>query len=174
MKKYILILMTLFSYALNAQVNKSVEKSIFNIQAGTFGAWINNDLRLSNKIALRTEVGLEPFFAIGNGSQWHPNIRLEPRYYYNLNKRSEKSLVTRNNSGNFFSVALNYRPDAVVFSKNNIGAIESYSVVPKWGIRRSFSDHFHYELGLGFGYRHEPDYGNYGEIDLHARIGYSF
>lgn len=92
-----------------------------------------------------------------------------------MKKRSEKGLNFSKNSGNFLGVAFNYRPETVLFSSNkNLGAIESFSIVPKWLIRRTFSKNFNYEAGAGFGFRHETNYGNYGEIDLHLRIGYTF
>lgn len=152
----------------------SVEKSIFNIQTGFVGVWLNNEFKLSNSISLRSEVGIEPSWFVGNGTQWHPILRLEPRYYYNLKKRNSNSMDITRNSGNFWGIALNYRPGAVLFSNNNVKGIESFSIVPKWGIRRNLGKNFHYEAGAGFGFRHEIGYGNYGEIDLHLRFGYSF
>jgi hypothetical protein len=63
----------------------------------------------------------------------------------------------------------------VVFrNTKNLSAIESFSIVPKWGIRRNIGENFNDEVGAGFGFRHETNYGNYGEIDLHLRIGYTF
>lgn len=175
MKKTTLIICLLLYCTAFSQQNNQLEKSIFNIQAGFVGAWINNELRLANKLALRTEVGIEPAWSVENGSIWHPNIRIEPRFYYNLNKRAEKGLKTSNNSGNFFGIAFNYRPETVLFSNNeNLKGIESFSIVPKWAIRRSFSKNFNYEAGTGLEFRHETDYGNYAEIDLHLRIGYTF
>lgn len=164
---------SLFAYAQSKEI--SVEKSIFNIQTGFIGVWVNNELKLSNSIVLRSEVGLEPSWFIGQGTQWHSNFRLEPRNYYNLKKRTEKNLDISNNSGNFWGIALNYRPEAVIFSnQKGLTGIESFSVVPKWGIRRNIGKNFNYETGIGFGFRHETNYGNYGEIDLHLRIGYTF
>lgn len=185
MKKYIPILALILAPPLLAQEQQtsvettkkqtSVEKSVFNIQTGFVGVWLNNELGLNRKIALRTEVGLEPMWSVNEGTVWHPNLRLEPRYYYNLDKRVAKNYSTANNSGNFFGVAFNYRPEAVVFSTNKgLKAIESFSVVPKWGIRRLFAKYFNYEAGFGFGFRHEFKYGNYGEFDIHLRVGYSF
>lgn len=175
MNKTTFFAMLIASGTLLAQEKKSVEKSIFNVQAGFVGLYANNELKLYKDLVLRTEVGLEPSWFVGNGTIWHPNLRLEPRYYYNMGKRSEDGKNIQNNSGNFFGVAFNYRPAANLFkSSDNIRGIESYSVVPKWGIRRSFAKNFNYEAGVGFGYRHEVDYGNFAEIDLHLRIGYSF
>lgn len=173
MKK--LFLSTMFISSLfYSQQKASVEKAVLNIQTGIIGAWISGEIKLSNQIVIRPEIGIEPMFAIGNGSQWHPNIRLEPRLYYNLENRLQKGKDITKNAGNFFGVAFNYRPNTVIFSKNKVEAIESFSIVPKWGIRRNLGSNFNYEAGAGFGYRHETDYGNFAEIDIHLRIGYSF
>ncbi|WP_373784528.1 hypothetical protein [Kaistella sp.] len=175
MKKILSITLLLIGASTFAQEKASVEKSIFNIQTGFVGLWVNNELKLSDQIALHSEIGMEPSWFVGNGTQWHPNFRLEPRFYYNLNKRSEKGLNISKNTGNFFAIAFNYRPETVLFPNNkNLGAIESFSIVPKWGIRRNLGKSFNYEAGAGLGFRHETNYGNYGEIDLHFRIGYSF
>ena len=175
MKKINILLLSTLGVLIFAQEKARVEKSIFNIQTGFVGVWVNNELRLADNIALRTEVGIEPSWFIGSGTQWHPNFRLEPRFYYNLKNRVAKGKNISNNAGNFFGVAFNYRPSEVLFSNNdNLGAIESFSIVPKWGIRRNLGKNFNYETGVGFGYRHETNYGNYAEIDLHLRIGYTF
>lgn len=174
MKKILIIALCAFNTFAFSQQKASVEKALFNVQTGFVGAWVSGEFKLSNQIVLRPEVGIEPMWAIGNGSQWHPNIRLEPRFYYNLENRLEKGKNISNNSGNFFGVAFNYRPNTVLFSNSNLSAIESFSIVPKWCIRRNFGRNFNYEAGAGFGFRHETDYGNYGEIDVHLRIGYSF
>ena len=39
--------------------NTSVEKSIFGLQTGVLGIWAYNETKLSNTIALRTEIGLD-------------------------------------------------------------------------------------------------------------------
>lgn len=159
-----------------SQEKTSVEKSIFNVQTGSIGVWINNEIKITELLAVRTEIGIEPSWFVGNGTIWHANVRLEPRYYYNLNKRSEKELITIKNSGNFFAIAMNYRPEGAIFSNTNstVNGIESYSIIPKWGIRRLFAQNFNYEAGIGVGIRHETIYGNFAEVDLHLRIGYTF
>ena len=144
---------------------KNVEKSVTNLQVG-LGIWVNNELKLVNKIVIRSEIGLERTWFVGDGIGWHPNFRLEPKYYYNIDKRASKNKKISKNSGSFCGIALNYRPVSNV-------SVESYSIVPKWGIRR-VNNHFNYELGLGLGYRKEIKYGSFLEIDLHLRIGYTF
>ena len=56
MKEIITLIFLSFSIFCNAQ-NISVEKSVFGIQTG-LGIWVHNESRMSNKIALRSELGL--------------------------------------------------------------------------------------------------------------------
>lgn len=172
----LLILFSVFLFAQNDIINRkeaSVEKSVFNIQTGILGFWGSNELKLSKEFVLRTEVGVSPLIFGQNNTGWQPIVRLEPRVYHNLNNRVEKDKYIEKNSGNFFGLAFNYRPNSVIFSKNK-EAIESFSIIPKWGIRRVIN-HFNYELGAGLGYRKETKIKeNYAEIDVHIRIGYTF
>ncbi|MEP2023098.1 MAG: hypothetical protein ABJI85_00455, partial [Reichenbachiella sp.] len=39
--------------------NTSVEKSTFGLQTGVLGIWAYNEAKLSNTIALRTEIGFD-------------------------------------------------------------------------------------------------------------------
>lgn len=75
-----------------------------------------------------------------------PGIRLEPRIYYNLDKRGRDGKNTRYNSGEFFSFDLEVlapmSPDEVNFA---------LSFTPKWGMRRMLTDNLFLELTLGVG-----------------------
>lgn len=165
----------------------SVEKSIFNVQPGFLGVYVNNESRLADKWALRTEVGLDAAFsANGNTSDvWGlmPAINLEPRYYYNIAKRAAKGKRTARNSANFVTVSLRYSPDWFLLSeKDNIITENTIYIIPKWGIRRTIGNSgFNYEAGIGLGYY--SIFGNdrkyYADpegvaLDLHLRIGYCF
>ncbi len=111
-----------------------------------------------------------------------PVITLEPRWYYNLNKRARKSRNTSGNSDNFIALNTSYHPDLVVISNNNnIDFITDFSIVPTWGIRRQIGSHFNYETGIGIGYIHYFNPNNLsfdGEADvavnLHLCLGYRF
>jgi hypothetical protein len=163
----------------------SVEKSIFGIQTGPIGIWAYNESRLSNRIALRSELGLVADFWSGYNSTdfiLGMVITLEPRWYYNIKKRQDKSKRIDSNSGNFISLNTSYHPDILIATSNdNINLIGDLSIVPTWGIRRHIGNHFNYEAGFGIGYIHyfkdenvilinEADVA----VNLHLRIGYSF
>ena len=125
----------------------SVEKSTFGVQTGFLGVWIHNESKLSSFIALRSEIGLDTGVTIRNGNTTGflltPVLTLEPRWYYNLNKRVSKSKRVDGNSGNFISIKTTYHPDWFVISnESNLNFITDISIVPTWGIRRNIGNHF--------------------------------
>lgn len=163
----------------------SVEQSTFGIQTGLLGVWGHNEAKLTNQIALRSELGLDAGIYSGTrntGFLMAPTITLEPRWYYNLNKRVEKSRRIDGNSGNFISLKSTYHSDVFVISSgDNVKLVTDISIVPTWGIRRNIGSHFNYEAGFGIGYIHyfkddnvylndEMDFA----VNLHLRIGYRF
>ena len=183
MKKIIITLffcgITLFT---NAQ-NESVEKSIFGAQIGVLGVWVLNETRLSDKFTLRSEIGLDSGIR-NNDFIMVPGISIEPKFYYNLNKRFSKSKDISGNSGNFLSLKTSYHPDWFVISSSDYYNVSNQiSVVPTWGIRRNIGTHFNYELGIGIGWLHEfsetigyfkYEANNEVAVNLLARIGYRF
>ena len=183
MKKIVITLVlcgiTLFT---NAQ-NESVEKSIFGVQLGLLGLSVHNEARLSDKFALRSEIGLKGGIT-NNDFFMVLGISFEPKFYYNLNKRSSKSKDVFGNSGNFLSLKTSYHPDWFVISgSDNYTVSNQISVVPTWGMRRNIGTHFNYELGIGIGWSNEfsgnvdyykPVDVNEVAVNLLTRIGYRF
>ena len=187
MKKCLLIFTLCILVLTVKSQNASVEKSIYGIQTGFLGVWVHNEAKLTNQIALRTEVGFDS--GIWGGSFYEktgflltPVISVEPRWYYNLKNRETKSKSIDNNSGNFITLKTSYHPDWFVISNyKDIQIISDISFIPTWGIKRTVGDHFTYESGIGVGYRYifakQAGYlKNDSEIalNLHLRIGYSF
>lgn len=186
--KKILLTLTFCGLTLIAKSqNASVEQSTFGIQTGFLGIWAYNETKLSNQIALRSELGFDAGiwggdFYDGTGFLLAPVITLEPRWYYNLNKRERKSRRIDGNSGNFISLKTSYHPDWFVISNyDNLRIVSDISIIPTWGIRRNIGNHFTYETGIGIGYVYffAKDAGyveNEGDaaLNLHLRIGYRF
>ena len=142
----------------NSQIVE-VEKSFFSIQAGFSGVWVNNETRLCNSIALRTEIGLEHDFFVGdqyNGADFifQPVVTVEPRYYYNLERRSSNGNKTSKNSANYLSLKTSYHPDCFVLNLDDAITKTAYlSIIPTWGMKRQIGSKFTYETGIGFGNR---------------------
>ena len=186
--KKTLIILTLSSLALIVKSqDASVEKSTFGIQTGVLGIWAYNETKLSNSIALRTELGFD--FGIWETTYYDdydspflltPVIVIEPRFYHNLKKRSEQSKRIDGNSGNFIALKMGYHPDwFVLFNTDDAPIVSDFSIIPTYGIRRNLGEHFNYEAGLGVGYSYtfgeRAGYDeNKGEMELnmHLRIGY--
>lgn len=187
MKKYLLFLCFCGLSLIGKSQNESVEKSTYGAQAGVLGIWAHREIKLSNKIALRTEIGMDAGFWGGsfypkNGYLITPVITLEPRWYYNLDKRIAKSKNISGNSGNFLTLQTSYHPNWFVISNyDNVEVADQISIIPTWGIKRNIGSHFTYETGIGLGFRYifakSVGYlSNEGEaaMNLHLRIGYRF
>jgi hypothetical protein len=185
-RNFVSLLICFLALSANGQV-ASVEKSIFNIQTGVLGVWLNNESKLSDKVALRSEIGFDSGIFGGSfydktGFFMTPVLTLEPRWYYNLKNRNNKSKQIKNNSGSFIGVKTSYNPDWFVISNyDGLSVVNQVSIIPKWGIRRNLGSHFNFETGIGIGYRYyfakKAGYlSNESEVaaDLHLRIGYTF
>lgn len=179
-----LFLIAICSLSIQSQ-EASVEKSIYGVQTGLLGVWGYNESRLSNEFSLRTEVGLDFrilnsfFIPGGNKTLWAPSIRLEPRWYFNLEKRLKKGKNISNNRGNFLSLAVTYFPDLFVISSvDNIFVPNQFSVLPTWGIRRHLGKKITFETGIGIGYGKVIDkrFRDEGEVigNIHLRFGFDF
>tara|TARA_R110002124_G_scaffold287225_1_gene471748 strand:- start:1002 stop:1592 length:591 start_codon:yes stop_codon:yes gene_type:complete len=194
MKKIVALVLLGINLNANSQIVE-VEKSFFSLQTGFAGVWVNNETRLSNRIALRTEIGLEHDFFVGDqydGADFifQPVVTVEPRYYYNLERRSSNGNKTSKNSANYLSLKTSYHPDCFVLNLDDaITKTADLSIIPTWGMKRQIGSKFTYETGIGFGYRMvylKPNYynGSSQNVDnestnrgqytpyLHLRIGY--
>ena len=185
MKKILMLLAFCGLTFIATSQNASVEKSTYGIQTGLLGIWIHNESKLSNQIALRSELGLDTGIYgsdVNNEFLIAPTITVEPRWHYNLNKRERKSRRIDGNSGNFISIKATYHPDLfVISSEADINFISDITLVPTWGIRRNVGNHFTYETGFGIGYVHYLKEDNVillnesdVAVNLHVRIGYRF
>src|SRR5690625_2012617 len=109
MKKLIgLLAVFLIAYSAKSQT-AGVERSVFGVQTGFIGLWFYNESKLSDQIALRSELGLDSGFWRGSfydktGFVMTPQIILEPKWYYNLSKRADKGKRIDFNSGNFIAL----------------------------------------------------------------------
>ncbi len=184
--KSIALLLLLLSETIGAQ-SIEVKKSIFGIQTGILGFYINNESKLSSDIALRSEIGLDSGIFLNNfyegvGFYVTPVLTVEPRWNYNLKKRAAKSKIIADNNGNFLSLKTSFNPDWFVISNHqNLEIPNQIAFIPTWGLRRNLGQNFNYETGLGIGYRYIfgsniENLENESEIavNIHLRIGYKF
>lgn len=186
MKKIFLYSLIITAQFVTAQ-DRSVEKSIFNVQSGLFGFWLNNESRLSEETVLRSEIGLNFAYYTGysakNKFSAAAIFTIEPRWYYNLGIRYDKDKNISNNSGNFIGLKLDYTPNWFTVSNiDNFEIANQVAIIPEWGWRNSIGNsNFNYEFGGGIGYKYvflkERGYAeNDSKItfDIRVRIGYTF
>ena len=86
------------------------------MQTGILGFWASNELKLANSFTLHSEVGLDAGFFGGemrskNTFLLAPVICIEPKWYYNLEKRSSRNKNIKNNGASFVTVSMSYHPD---------------------------------------------------------------
>ncbi len=194
MKIHLLLLVfslgTIAATAQNKSQHASVEQSISGVQTGILGIWFHNEAKLSNSIALRSEIGLDAGIfgrSIKNDFNvdyvFAPVLTVEPRWYYNLDKRLSKGKSIKNNSGNFIGLKISFNPDLFVISNvDYVSVPNQLFIIPKWAIKRVIGKHFTYEAGIGLGYHHIFDNQYFRvenddetiALDLHLRIGYTF
>lgn len=188
MKKTIILFTIIISNLIFSQkLNKDVENSIFSTQIGIAGIWFNNEAKINKNTVLRSEIGLSAGFWGGSyyekkGFLLTPLLRLEPRYYYNIDRRLSKGKNIENNSANFFSLKSTFHPNWFVISNyDNLNIISDFSIIPTYGFRRNINKNFNYEFSFGLGYRYlylkDAGYiNNKSEIapDFTFRLGYTF
>lgn len=186
-KRHLLIIVFLFISFIGKTQEVSVERSIFGVQTGLLGVWIFHELKMTNSIALRSEIGYGSRLWGGSyfdntGFLMTPVLSLEPRFYYNLKRRVSISKSITNNSGNYVSLKISYHPDWFMISDyGERKIVNDISIIPTWGIRRHIGMHFNYETGLGIGFRHlfgesmkYYDVENDIAVNINIRVGYTF
>lgn len=180
----LVLLLGVISFTAKAQTT-GVE-TVYGVQLSAIGGFAYGEFRLSDAFALRTEAGLESVvlenaYTDKKKLGLSPAVVVEPRWYYNLNKREIKGKSTFKNSGNYVYLRGLYLSDLFLISDfkgdiNNTALL----VVPGWGMRRHIGKYINYEIGGGLGYvkyfHKEPilvdNSGLY--VDIKLRFGFDF
>ena len=160
----------------------SVEKSIFGIQFSSIGFWVNNEKKMSNTIALRSEIGFRttnirtgnPIYSKGNEPFIPLALILEPRYYYQLKRRYSQRLRIDNNTGHYLSLMIRHNAGWFMLSGSQPSNIE---IIPSIALRENIGKHFNFEMGGGMGYQHTftsiKEEKEYWAFNIVLRIGYT-
>lgn len=172
--------------------NVSVEKNIFTIQASPISIFLADEYKLSKETVLHAEFGYKVssvhftnYYGDGGYKTVFPAVfNIEPRWYYNLDRRAEKGKKTNNNSANFMAMGISYIPSSLVIHNldSNYYLYNEFLFAPRYGFKRNFGkSNFNYELSFAAGYyygytnknvykKNDSDFG----FDLKFRFGYNF
>jgi hypothetical protein len=178
MKKIILFLLLLCP-VVSSVYAQQVEKNLWSVQAGFPGILINNESRLSEQVALRSEIcftgsywqSSSSFTGNNSGYAVAPIFSVEPRWYYNLQHRAKKGKRTEFNSANYLSLKTSLVPGLTILSRNTT-VYQALGFIPTWGITRSLGNRFTFETSVGAGYMFSQETDNYFTIELTLRFGY--
>lgn len=180
----------LISLSLTAQDSAKLEKNITGAQIGFLGMDVYSEFALNDSFSLRAEASL--LSTVFGGSEWernnwvfYPGFSVQPRYYYNLNRRLEKGKYIQNNSGNYLMLKLEYLPDWFVLNKksnssnyySNYHVLNQIQIIPTYGLRRNFANQFNYEANFGIGYNSTIGYSKNRSdvaVQLSLKIGLDF
>ena len=183
----VVILFTQWGKAQESQPKELLAPSFFGVQAGFLGMDIYNEMPIADKIALRSGVGFLGGIWGGTlhdktGFALYPVLNVEPKYYYNIDSRAEKGKNTKNNSGNYISLATSFVPNWFTISnaesRREIKRANKLFFIPTFGIRRNFAENFNYEFKVGYGYGISFGEGKTASgmttWDLGFKVGYDF
>lgn len=188
MKNTILIIVLLFGiYPSFSQVNDSISTvSGHSIQVAPIGIRYNYEQAFGQKFSLNYTASLEySVFPVFVFDLWHANIcfdfeyslnpvlQIEPRYYFNLNKRAAKGKNTYLNSGGFLALSCTFFLPPL--SYNTDKPLSGFFITPYWGVKRVWYKHFLFEFGAGLNFFKFFSWKQVGIFPyLNYKLGYQF
>jgi len=175
----IVLFCTFFTPKLFAQESNGVEnvhsaKITFLGLSYSYEHAIGKQAVLNGELKLATGFGANYFF--DEGKTWHvvfPMLRVEPRYYYNYLKRVGKGRKTVNNSANYLALSINKSFNPII-KTSGVSLINQFSVIPKWGIKRTMGQNFFFETAIGVGYRYDKIDKSRASLGFDLQFGYAF
>lgn len=148
----------------------SVEPALYGAQIGLLGTWGFAEYKLANPFSFRTEVGIEGGIIGHSGTRptllLRPTFSVEPRWYFNFNRRVMLSKSIAGNSGAYLSLRTTYIPMLMDSEQHSIMS------VPTIGYRQAIGNHFSVETSVGLGVSYSNSTGFKPAPALGLRFGY--
>ncbi len=162
--------------AANLHSQDDVESN-FGVNLQLFGAGLNYELTVDKAFTVNSLVFYEAGFFQGlDGDVRYiatTTFGLEPRWYHNRKRRSDKGKNIAHNVGNYLSGELFYVSDVLSSSNDNRVDIDPGVVVGvKYGLRRNIVDNIHFELAFGVGQVFAQETENYTSPLLDIKFQY--
>lgn len=139
-----------------SQESKQLE-DILGVKVGLIGAWVHYEKAFTNEFSVDTEIGYRGGLLQGTRDKldyvFTTSIKVEPRYYYNITDRQRKGKTTKLNAANYLALELYYVPDFLTSTnRDNVSIVKTFSLIPKYGLRRYLTHNLAFEFAFGFGY----------------------
>ncbi|MDD2550562.1 MAG: hypothetical protein PHD00_10765 [Bacteroidales bacterium] len=141
------------------------EKRVGGLQVGLInnngGVAYYHEQIISHNFTLRGEA-IVGFGWLNKSIICAPTLAIQPRWYYNLNKREASGNDITRNSANFlglhvsykFPYNLGYNSNISQWESNGFKGQNSVNLAANWGVRRALGSRLNYEVGVGLGYRY--------------------
>lgn len=188
MKKWIISLLCVMSFALYAQEYDDIEefkgiegsRKSYNESRKVFFklsllfASVDAEVKLSERFSLEagTRLGTTLILDIRNRTLFlgfQPVMHLEPKWNYNIKKRERIGKNISKLSSNFLSLHCNYN---VKVSSNTYNYI---TIGPAWGLQRNFGKYGYFKFKIGAGYRYIIDVKAHQIVPLlNMHLGFIF
>ena len=160
MKKFFFIFICFFLIQTSkAQDSVSVEKSLIGSSVSPFGSLsFDYEVKLSKEWTLLSNISAYYDYDKGSnlnskGYSIRPILGLEPRWYYNLDRRNRLSKNIKFNAGNYWSLDIDYHLKSILATNQSNYTIEnSIYFLHSYGMRRIISKNLYFDGSLYIGY----------------------
>ena len=176
MKKIYLSIITvfLFNYGFSQTIKKDSLQSLLKIEYNIFGAGLNYEVPLAEKLTLDSGTGLTSGYTVINGINYKLNIvnpclylKSELKYYYNFNKKVENfnkntkkrfskgysGLTKGYNSGSYFAFQTKFTTDRLFDKEDKLSKVILKEI--QWGVQRKLFKNFIFNFNLGIGHAND-------------------
>jgi hypothetical protein len=158
--KSIFTLVLLFSFSFLLAQNHSSENNLeklVKLDLGLRGIGITYEPKLSNKMSIELSGGIgggydisfQDFTYTWNLPDPALHVIVNPKYYYNRNKREAKGKTTELNSGNYVGLGIKYTSRGISESTEVWDAL-LFNL--HWGMQRAIGKRWTFNIHAGVGY----------------------
>jgi len=187
MRKIIFLSMLFMAPTFLFSQEPTPQKSFGGLQLGMFNRSIGilyyHEQKMNKDFFLRTEAGIKSGFS-NKHTTLGAGFSIQPRWYYNTEKRQALGKKTAGNSANFLGLNTFFTlPNYLYLQKGQESRFLAYDYnkalrfSADWGIRRRPHKSFNWELGAGLGYAYYfiPELRENNPplfINLNLRVGF--
>ncbi|RYE19692.1 MAG: hypothetical protein EOP45_12250 [Sphingobacteriaceae bacterium] len=161
MKKLLLMSLlaaSIFTASAQDSTGNTSLKSLTRLDLGFGGVGFTYEPRLGNKMTMDLSAGAGGGYNVHEGGvdyRWdllQPSIYfiVNPKLYYNRQKRIRKGKSVLNNSGNYFGLRLKYTTESI--SSGNSYSSQAALVNLHWGMQRPLGKKWVFNAHAGLGY----------------------
>ena len=162
----------------------SQQKNLFEAGLDIGAAELSYERNLNDKFSIKTSVGYTGSIYRTSEGMFNdkknifvlqPKIKVQPRFYYNKERRALKGKNTDYNSANFLSINVEYLSSELNISNAGFYKPEIFKLGLGWNLRRNIKDtKFIYELSTGVNYFYNTNKMYHYENRLRPQLNFKF